>query len=545
MRIPFDSLTLAAVIAELQPLQNAKVQHIAQPDEHALVLGLYADESNSKQEREAFLLISWHPEFARAHLTSRRLPNMTPAPQFCTAVRSKLDQARLRSIQQVDLDRILVLTFEQPHESFRLIAELMGKHSNLVLIDEGNKIVAVGTPVGRSKSKRPLLVGHTYEPPPLPKRPSLFEAKEGDDLSKFEGASPFLIKLINAFEGPSLKQVQDLIVDLQHSASSSLQHNIMSPGNGAYPISVAALELPEFPRASLSIALEQHFATALEAYEGQQLKASLIAQLNRVLLARETAIADLMQVQDSAKRAERIQLMGELILAHGPNLPCGSSKLETEDYEGKPIEIAIDPELTFKENAQVFFDKAKRAKSRAGFVHDQLARLNNERKVVLNLLAQIESESRLEPLRDLHQQAQARKWLHKAGAIKGKKEVKPYEGHRIRELLGPGGATVLYGENAESNDYLTLRVAKPDDYWLHVRGSVSAHVVIRTDRHPEKVGRELLTFAAKVAVQNSPSKHAGLVPVDYTLKKYVRKARGAPAGTALYTHEKTLHVENR
>ena len=104
---------------------------------------------------------------------------------------------------------------------------------------------------------------------------------------------------------------------------------------------------------------------------------------------------------------------------------------------------------------------------------------------------------------------------------------------------------MLFGENAESNDYLTLRVAKPDDYWLHVRGSVSAHVVIRTDRHPEKIGKELLVFAAKVAVQNSPSKHSGFVPVDYTLRKYVRKPRGASAGTALYTHEKTLHVENK
>jgi predicted ribosome quality control (RQC) complex YloA/Tae2 family protein len=102
---------------------------------------------------------------------------------------------------------------------------------------------------------------------------------------------------------------------------------------------------------------------------------------------------------------------------------------------------------------------------------------------------------------------------------------------------------VLFGENAESNDYLTLRVARPNDYWLHVRGSTSAHVVIVTGNHPEKIGTEHLIFAARVAVQNSASKHAGYVPVDYTLKRYVRRPRGAPKGTALYTHEKTLHIE--
>jgi predicted ribosome quality control (RQC) complex YloA/Tae2 family protein len=102
---------------------------------------------------------------------------------------------------------------------------------------------------------------------------------------------------------------------------------------------------------------------------------------------------------------------------------------------------------------------------------------------------------------------------------------------------------ILYGENSESNDYLTLRVAKGNDWWLHVRGHTSAHVIIRTGGKPESVSREAMLFAAKVAVQHSPQKHAGFVAVDYTLKKYVRKPRGAAKGTALYTHEKTLHVE--
>ena len=531
MRIPFDSLTLAAVASELAPLCGARVQHIVQPDEHSLVVGLYAGS-------EAYLLISWHPEFYRAHLTSRRLPNLSPAPSFCTAVRTKLDQARLRSAQQVDFDRILVLTFEQPHGQYRLIAELMGKHANLVLVDGENRILAVGAPVGRSKSKRPLLVGRTYEAPPLPKRPSLLSANEADDLLQCEGASPFLIKLINTCGGPTLRQIQE-------TTAQRIWHPILSPGNGAYPISVAALGLQEFPRASTSIALEQHFATAIEIYDAHQLKSSFNAQLQRVLLARQAAINNLEQVQDAAKRADRLQLMGELILAYGPKLAPQATKLEAEDYEGKPIDVAIHPELTYLENANRYFDKAKRAKSRAAFVNDQLSRLSKERNEIQNVLAKLENESRLEAIKDLHEQAQEHRWLHKASPAKGKKEERPYEGHRIRELMGPGGATVLYAENAESNDYLTLRVAKPDDYWLHVRGSTSAHVVIRTDRHPEKVGKELLLFAAKVAVQNSPSKHSGLVAVDYTLKKYVRKPRGAPVGTTLYTHEKTLHVENK
>ena len=114
---------------------------------------------------------------------------------------------------------------------------------------------------------------------------------------------------------------------------------------------------------------------------------------------------------------------------------------------------------------------------------------------------------------------------------------------RIDQLIAPGGWTVLYGENAEANDYLTLRVARPNDLWLHIRGATSAHVVVQTRNQPERVQRETLEFAARVAVRNSPSKHAGYVPVDYVLKKHVRKPRGASKGSALYTHEKTIHVE--
>lgn len=160
------------------------------------------------------------------------------------------------------------------------------------------------------------------------------------------------------------------------------------------------------------------------------------------------------------------------------------------------------------------------------------------------LLESIGEADDLASLEHLKEAADRRRWLHHQAVSSKAKEDRPYEGHRIRELAGPHGWTVLYGETAEANDYLTVRVAKSNDWWLHIRGGISAHVVIRTQNQPDRVSRDALLFAAKVAVQNSPSKHAGLVAVDYTLKKYVRKPKGAPKGTALYTHEKTLHVEN-
>lgn len=528
MRIPFDSLTLASVVHELQEFVGAKVQRISQPSETEVVFELYGSAG------VGHLLISCHPEFARAHLSTRKPGNPTTPPQLLTALRSRIGISRVMGIRQVRFDRVLEIEFEGPEGEFLLVAELMGKHSNLMLLDSGRRVIGAAKWTGKSKSVRPIQAGQKYEPPPFEVKPSLLTATSSDELKGREGASPFLIRLIGAV---GVEAVQQAVLRGEYTP-------VLVPGSGAYPLSVAPLIAGEVSRKSISVALEQHFDQAIPAARAESLRASVRTQIHRVLLARETAIKDLNQAVSAGQGASKQQLQGELILAYGPSLAEGASLLEAHDYEGNPIQIKLNPEQNFKENANRYFDKAKRAKARLGTVADQLDRLSRDREDILSFLAKLEAATRLREIEELHEEAKTHRWLNKPAPPKANKEDRPYEGHRVRELLGPGGYAVLYGENAESNDYLTMRVAKPNDWWLHVRGSTSAHVVIQTRNLPDKVQRETLMFAAKVAVQNSPSKHAGYVPVDYTLKKYVRKPKGAAKGSATYTHEKTLHVES-
>ena len=176
-------------------------------------------------------------------------------------------------------------------------------------------------------------------------------------------------------------------------------------------------------------------------------------------------------------------------------------------------------------------------------VSDQIERLAAEKSDLLSLADQVEHAVRLSDLERLRDEAKSRQWLHSQPQPSKSKADRPFEGHRVREVLGPGGWTILFGENAEANDYLIVRIAKPNDWWLHVRGNVSSHVLIVTRNQPERVGREVFEYAARIAVRHSALKHSGYVPVDYTLRKHVRKPRGAPKGTAVYTHEKTIHIE--
>jgi len=193
------------------------------------------------------------------------------------------------------------------------------------------------------------------------------------------------------------------------------------------------------------------------------------------------------------------------------------------------------------ENADRYFNKAKKAKARAGDMEVQHARLEGDRLALTEALGRLEAAASAADIEELKAHADAKKWLQRTGEAKAKEE-RPFAGHAIRELLSPGGWRVLYGDNSTGNDYLTGKVAKPSDLWFHVRGAPSAHVVLCTNNQPLKIQRADIEFAALVAVKHSPSKHSGFVSVDFTQKRYIRKPRGAAPGLAVYTNEKTVHV---
>ena len=533
LKIPFDSVVLSAVLSEVQAFVGGFVQGIRQPDEDTVCLGLYKRSDEESAGGEAMLLLCVNPTFARAHFITKRPPNQAEPPVFCATLRARIEGAQLKRARQIANDRVLELWFESSKGDHRLICEIMGKHSNLILTDEDRRIVAALKWVGPDKSSRPIKPNGKYTWPPVLDLETIGKVsatKPRDWKQLVEGAaapaSPFFRKLLEA----------------ESVIPESWEANL-AVGIGAYPLPIIKLGFEALSRSSISVALEQHYSTAVLASRIEAQRSVLLGQLDRVLLAREVALSDLKQTQQSGLSAGKWQRFGELTLAYGSSAPAGSSLLNAWDYDGSEVSIKLDPELDFKENANRYFDKAKKAKGRSGLVADQIARLEGDRLSVEAFREKVLGSARLDELLDLQEEAKQRRWLSVQKQF-ASKEDRPYEGHRIRELLGPGGVRVLFGENAESNDYLTLRVAKPNDMWLHVRGSTSAHVVILTGNKPEKINKEHLEFAAKVAVQHSTSKHAGYVPVDYTLRKYVRRPRGAAKGAAIYTHEKTLHIES-
>ena len=520
-KIGFDAICLNAALTELASLVGSKVQKVVTPNEHVVVFQLYL-------RGATWLNIGTQPEFMTL-FAQESPPERGDLTEFGQVLRKGLVNSRLEKVEQVGFDRVFKLHFSHEDGPMTLVGELMGKHSNLVLL-AGKRTIGALKWVGPSKSTRPILPGRDYAPPPFEPKTPLPRLAEGADLKSADGVSPTVRDLLGAMP---LQDLQRLIIAKKFTPC-------YSPGYGAYPFDLSQLGYPVTACKSFFEALALAWSQEAERDLIERARQRLLRQVERALGQREAAITDLENALQDAERANRLQREGELILTY-QGMWQGQGDLEVWDYDGSQIQIKMNSELSVKDNAETRFRKAKRAKEGRPMMLDQMERLKRGRDELIDMVTEIEQSQTQAEIEQLRATATARNWLQRA-QIQTDKADRPYEGHRIKELVAPGGYAVLYGENATSNDYLTLRVAKPSDIWLHVRGAVSAHVIIRTHNQPEKVQKETLLWAARVAANHSPQKHSEIVAVDYTLKKYVRRPRGAAAGTVIYEREKTLHV---
>jgi predicted ribosome quality control (RQC) complex YloA/Tae2 family protein len=565
----FDSIILSAVAAELNSrIKGGRVDGIHQPSPLDMVLTIRHGGGNHG------LLISAEADSPRIHLTSVKRPNPKTPPGFCMLLRKYLAGGRLEGVEQVDFDRILHLKFlAYDGERLTLVVEIMGKHSNIILVSAEGKILGAVKPVGRSKNRyREILPGRQYlSPPPLNKvnplavRPEelsqmLHEAFEGgcpDEKrlaswlkDSFTGISPFIAReLAKRSEGDTGRLKDEFLALFSGVREGEFLPVIISDDKGrtvgfyAFP----SLQYPEenqHERPSICTVADIYFNTALPREELEDAREEFLSRLRREMEGRKRSIDSMKETLQEYQGAERFKEIGELILSQPSLIQPEAESAELTDYyspEGNTITVSLDPRLNAAENAEAYFKKFRKALSGAESLKEQVLREEGELGLIEKVLKSAESITKTEQIEEL------RKVLLERGIQTGKQEAaggkaKPeFEGYRIQKITS-GNWEILVGLNGESNDYLLNRVARPNDLWLHVKASPSAHVVIRTNNKPQTVPPQVLHAAAELAARHSESKHSSLVPVDYTLRKYVRKQKGGPPGKALYVNERTLFI---
>jgi len=601
----YDSFVTAAIVAEAQPVVGAYVDHIAQPTERDLCVTFYPGRGKVRW------LFSADPRQARVHRIEAKPENPAIPRNFCMLLRKWIDGARLTAVRQVGFDRVLRWEFTRSDGEHTLIAELMGKHSNLLLVDREETILGAikWVPVSVSRTRQ-ILPGLTYSPPPGDRLDTLAADREAfldalqrrmdNRILRTDGSTPQeadqrdpqphravapadLVGALTGFgpfaaaealaraESPAPEAVWEAVSELAglvrqgRFEPSLFRSGPASPADGrpsdasqsgarrpngfwAFPsVQLAASEQQRV--ASMSAAVDQFYGEVQRAGSEETLRKELTTAVRKERERLERLEGRLQEYLREGQDIERWKVAGELLASNLWQVERGQTAVEVPNYydpEQRPLTIALDSQLTPQENVERLFRKYRKGTDAALQAMSQYEKIGGQLAATRDWEERIAAAAynQLPALREaLELAGLLRKQSARAGSPEARRQAPLYPpGVRIRRYMVEGWE-VLLGENATSNDYLTTKVARPDDWWLHVRASPSAHVVLRTGGHPERVPPAVLQEAARITAAHSESKHSSYVPVDYVLKKHVRKPRGSAPGLVTHRGEKTLYVE--
>ena len=569
----FDSLLLSAVQGELgRTLVGGKLEKITQPDADEIVLRFY--HAGHKHN----LLLSCDAAYARAHLTIARRDNPPTPPNFCSVLRRYLEGAWLDDVS-LPLgfgERVLHLHLKAVDGApYTLIAEMMGKHSNLIFVNGVGMILGAAKNIGRSINRLRLIQpGATYAPPPRqrgrrdPLKPPGEELSAGTLtpeaasewlVTQWSGVSPLLASEIIARVSGELTQKS-----LHHALALLL--TVVRVGDwsprvwtddkgvllGAYPVALQTIRpANQHGRESVSLALDQA-ATSLIAREAfTHAREALLTALRRTRKLREREVSEIESGLKNAARADEYRQSGDLVLANRFQIAPGQASVTVPDYyapltgegEAGTREIALDPALSVTENAERFYKRSRKAEGSVSMLH---SRQESARAEAARLLLAEEAAAHAatsDEIAALRVSLGTSLAQNNAPSDTAARPIQPdFEGFKIKRYQTVDGWEILVGENAASNDYLTTKLASASDIWFHVRAATSAHGIIRAKNKPASVSQAALQQAAEMVAARSEVKHSSLVPVDYTLKKHVRKPRKSAPGAVTYQNEKTLFV---
>ena len=527
MSTPFDSMALRQMTLELkQTILGAQVQKIRQPDPFTVLIRVHGG------GKSRWLLLNTHPELFRAHLTTRTFPNPQEPPVFCMALRKYLEGGRVTGIEQDGADRVLRIDVSSTWGRLQLVAELMGRHSNLILLAEDGTILESIKHVGSTMSRRVVLPGRPYAPLSPLGKPSLWDAPQAE-LSDLWNAAPNPVTrawLLETFGGMSPALAARVLAAADPKAAlDSIAASVRLGGveeNSSETIDAASAE-----QASIS--------------QRDRLLRQVISKLEKEASVLRRRLADLDAIEERGLRADEWRIAGELLSGNAHGIEKGTVSVSLPNYYAMdlaPMEIALDPILSARENAQAYFTRSRKAKTAS----ERAPALRSDVEARLAALdaRRLEAEQADEAeLQNLASQAAGQPTTTTSKPKRSESEYPP--GVRIKRFVSDEGWHIWIGENATGNDYLTTKLSDPGDIWLHVRAAASAHGVIRTNKHAEKVPHATLRRAAELVASKSESKSSSVIAVDYTLRRYVRKPRGAAPGRVTYTNEKTIEVAGR
>lgn len=569
----FDGVMMHYVKEEIKSVAlDARVSQIHQPNRDELVIALRTKNGNKK------LLVSSRANSPRICFTEHSIENPATPPMLCMLLRKRLGGAKLVDVRQIELERIMFLDFIATNElgdkvKLTLCVEIMGKYSNIILIDENDNIVDALKRVDFTMSTQRLVLPNIkYELPPKQDKLCILECSGRDIvekaintpaemrlskalLSAMQGVSPIITRELEYMVGvdsnreltviDKLKLIEKVDKLKEYIVSGEKSPTMMIKPEGK-PFDISFMDIMQYGEiASKKRFLD--FSTLLDSFYYERDKAERMKVKGQDLLRLCSNIQDKLcrkiavqekELKDSLNR-DKLRKKGDLLQANMYKMVRGQSFIDVEDYydNNKIVRIKLSPTLNPSQNVQKYYKDYRRAKTREEMLTVQIAKAKAELQyisAVQESLGRAESERELTEIRQELVDEGYLKNRNPKGRNKALKLLPP------KEYTSSDGFTIYVGRNNKQNDKLTLKTARNYDMWLHTKDIPGSHVIIVSDNR--EITDTAILEAASLAAYNSKAKESDNVPVDYTIVKNVSKPSGAKPGMVIYVNNKTVYV---
>ncbi len=571
---------MAAVKNELEDqIIGARIDRVYQPLSRTILINL-------RKNKEQFkLLLSAHPVDARVHLTTAEFSNPSTPPLFCMVLRKHLEGGSIKEVKQQGLERILKFKVSTLDELSRpqtreLICEVMGKHSNIILLNpETGKIIDAVKRVTHAVNRfREILPGKAYIEPPHQDKFNLLETDE-ERFTNIIMSSPLYQSLPQIlqqnFTGLSSQTAREIVYraglenDLPLNlcgeyeltclwqSFKTISQNIresnflptLTEENGNI-VAYSAFDLQQYQgllkahEKSMSKVIDTFYRRKAANEKFSSKKSKLACYIKKELKKAYKKLDLQQQKMAEAGNAVKYRLFGELVTANIYRIKRGDYELITTNYldpQGKEISIPLVPHLTPSQNAQKYFKKYNKAKKTLEKTEREIQKTRREIEYLESLDFSLEEAKDLREIGLLEEELAKTGYIPKASLAKERKAPTSVQPQEKPRLFYDGSFKILVGRNNTQNDRLTLHQAHKEDIWFHVKDMPGSHVILKTEGKGE-IPLKTLKKAASLAAYYSKARESANVPVDYTLVKHVRKPRGARPGMVIYDNYRTLYV---
>lgn len=570
-----DAVTVRCLVNEIEPLiVNGRIDKIHQPEKDEIVLNIRTQENKFK------LLLSASSAHPRMHFTDYSKKNPQTAPMFCMLLRKHIGSGKITAVNQIGFERIVKISFESYDEfgdltQKHIIIELMGRHSNIILVNDDMKIIDSIKHVDFTVSSvRQVLPGLTYKYPPAQNKIPFTNISPSDNIN-FSLPQTTAKALLSAISGISPLTAREIVYrafgrtdinskELNLNKQSTLKAEAIKLSqqvceNKFYPclirengsgriLDFSSINIKQYENsasvisyASINKLLDDFYSMRDMHERMRQKSADLIKLLNTASERAAKKLVILEKTLSDAENKDKYKIFGDLLTANIYMIKNGMDFIEVSNYyeDNMPlVKIPLDMRLSPSQNAQRYYKKYNKAKTAEIEASKQLKATREELDYLDSTLCALENAQTDQDLNAIRSELISEGYIkRRSSSIRSKQPSTSKPLH----FTSPDGFDVYVGKNNTQNDYLTLKFANSSDIWFHTKNIHGSHTIIKLGIDKD-VPKTTMLFAAQLAAYYSKARNSSQVPVDYTQIKNVKKPNGAKPGMVIYEHYNTVYV---